>query len=92
MLIFSDILELDRQHSVGSPIVVLLLVFLCSDQLVLYFVSSQPFELYMCFTVMFSQTEERIEYTDNHLHTDTRYNDQIPYNDNLTTTKPSLKR
>ena len=29
--------------------------------------------------------------TDN-LYTDTRYNDKIRYNDNLTVTKPSLKR
>ena len=30
--------------------------------------------------------------TDNPLYTDTRYNDNIHYNDNLTVTKPSLKR
>ena len=30
--------------------------------------------------------------TDNPLYTDTRYNDKIRYNDNLTVTKPSLKR
>ena len=31
-------------------------------------------------------------YTDNTLFTDTLYNDEIRYNDNLTVTKPSLKR
>ena len=30
--------------------------------------------------------------TDNPLYTDTRYNDKIHYDDNLTVTKPSLKR
>ena len=30
--------------------------------------------------------------TGNPLYTDTRYNDEIPYNDNLTVTKPLLKR
>ena len=30
--------------------------------------------------------------TDNSLYTDTRYNDTIYYNNNLTVTKPSLKR
>ena len=30
--------------------------------------------------------------TDNPPYTDTRYNDKIRYNDNLTVTKPSLKR
>ena len=29
---------------------------------------------------------------DNPLYIDTRYNDKIRYNDNLTVTKPSLKR
>ena len=31
-------------------------------------------------------------YTVNPLYTDTRYNDKIHYNNNLTSTKPSLKR
>ena len=35
---------------------------------------------------------ENISYTDNPLYTDTRYDDKICYNDNLTVTKPSLKR
>ena len=30
--------------------------------------------------------------TDNPLYTDTRYNDKIRYNDNLTVTKPSLQK
>ena len=30
--------------------------------------------------------------TDNPLNTDTQYNDKIHYNDNLTVTKPLLKR
>ena len=30
--------------------------------------------------------------TDNPLYTDTRYNDKVRYNDNLTVTKPSLNR
>ena len=30
--------------------------------------------------------------TDNPVYTDTRYNDKIRYNDNLTATKPLLKR
>ena len=32
------------------------------------------------------------KYTDNPLYTDTRYDEKIRYNDNLTVTKPSLKR
>ena len=31
-------------------------------------------------------------YTDNPLYTDSRYNDKVHDNDNLTVTKPSLKR
>ena len=31
-------------------------------------------------------------FTDNPLYTDTRYKDKLRYNDNLTVTKPSLKR
>ena len=30
--------------------------------------------------------------TDNSIYADTRYNDKTRYNDNLTVTKPSLKR
>ena len=37
-------------------------------------------------------TMHQKENTDNPLYTDTRYNDKIRYNDNLTVTKPSLKR
>ena len=33
-----------------------------------------------------------IIFTDNPLYTDTRYNDKVLENDNLTVTKPSLKR
>ena len=33
-----------------------------------------------------------IRIIDNSLYTDIRYNDKIRYNDNLTVTKPSLKR
>ena len=32
------------------------------------------------------------ENTDNPLYTDSQYNNKIRYNDNLTVTKPSLKR
>ena len=32
------------------------------------------------------------KHTDNPLYADIRYNDKIRYNDNLTVTKPSLKR
>ena len=39
-----------------------------------------------------SSTAHFREYTDNPLYTDTRYNDKIHYNDNLTVTKPLLKR
>ena len=35
---------------------------------------------------------EELQGTDNPLYTDTRYNDKIHYNDNLTVTKPLLMR
>ena len=38
------------------------------------------------------QLRIQIGITDNPLYTDTRYNDKIRYNDNLTVTQTSLKR
>ena len=43
-------------------------------------------------TTQIEKQIKKLQTTDNPLYTDTRFNDKIRYNDNLTVTKPSLKR
>ena len=59
-------------------------------------------EMYLFLEIIFSARKKKkkkscvviftVMYTVNPLHTDTRYNDEIHYNDNFTVTKPSRKR
>ena len=53
---------------------------------------AHPTELWLLWNTIFRDDNSSPKHTENPLYTDTRYNDKIRYNENLSVTKPLLKR